>query len=185
VRGQLDAQVPSIATSAPVLSGVATFNAPPSGGPTIQASLTLLVNSGAVQILPSLVDNRINPFPAPVSFTTQWQLSSILTLVDVVGYFAAPAAALTAGSAAIASSRIEGRVRTGRPRSFAPFTQPPLGGVGTSGGSLHLVRQFIIAPINGTGQRTDNLDLRLNLAGQPALTPGTYRGTLTLRAVAY
>ncbi|MGQ0765350.1 MAG: hypothetical protein ACT4OZ_06760 [Gemmatimonadota bacterium] len=181
------AQVQSIATTQPVVSRVATFNAPPPpGGPTALASLTLLINSGSTQTLPVIVDGRINAFPAPVSVTMQWQLSSsIVTLIDVVGYFSAPASALVAGPAQIPSSLVEGRVRTGRPRNFTAFTQAARGGVGTSGGSLHLVRQLIILPLNGTGQRTDDLELQLNFTGQPALTPGIYRGTLNIRAIAY
>lgn len=181
------AQVRSIATTQSVASPVATFNAPPApGGPTAQASLTLLVNSGSTQTLPVIADGRINVFPAPVSVTMQWQLSSsIVTLIDVVGYFSAPASALVAGPAQIPSSLVEGRVRTGRPRNFTAFTQAPRGGIGTSGGSLHLVRQLIILPLNGTGQRRDDLELQLNLTGQPALTPGIYRGTLNIRAIAY
>jgi hypothetical protein len=179
------AQVSSIATSAPVLSAVATWNAPPPGGPVAQASLSLLINSGAVQTIPVLVDNRINNFPLPVNITTQWQLSSLLTLVDLVGYFSQPSAALSTGTTHIASSRVEGRMTSGRPANFTAFTQQPVFGSGTPGGTLHLYRQIIVGPINGTGQRTDNLDLRLDLRGQPKLSPGIYRGTLTLRAVAY
>jgi hypothetical protein len=148
-------------------------------------SLTVLINSGAVQVLPSLVDNRINVFPTPVSITTEWNLSNIVTLVDLVGYFTAPSAALSTGPANIASSRVEGRMPSGRVPTFSAFTQGPVGGNGTPGGTLHLFRQFIIAPINGVARRTDNLELRLDLRGQPSLASGTYRGTLNLRAIAY
>lgn len=183
----LGAQVTSIAASAPTLSAVAAWSvhADSSSVGTQANSLTLLINSGAVQNIPSLSDNRINTFPSPVSLTTQWQLSSIVTLVDLVGYFSAPTAALSTGSANIASSRVEGRMLSGRVRNFTAFTQGPVGGSGVPGGTLHLFRQIIIAPLNGTSQRTDNLDLRLDLRGHPPLASGIYRGTLTLRAIAY
>lgn len=74
---------------------------------------------------------------------------------------------------------------TGRVPSFTPFAQQPVFGSGTAGGTLHLVRQAIVLGINSSSQRTDQLDLRLNLQGAPTLAPGTYRGTLTLRAIAY
>jgi hypothetical protein len=181
------AQVTSITTPPPVLSPVATWAAVPPGGPVAQASLSILINSGAVQSIPALLDNRINSFPLPVSVTTQWQLSPtpLLAQIDLVGYFAQPTAALTTGTTHIASSRVEGRMTSGRPANFTPFTQQPVAGNGTPGGTLHLFRQLIITPINGNGQRTDNLDLRLDLRGQPSLAAGVYRGTLTLRAVAY
>ena len=181
-----DAQVASIAASIPTLSSVASWSVRADTIPGVTAnSLTLLIGSGAIQNIPSLVDNQINVFPVPVTVTTQWQLSSIVTLIDLVGYFAAPASAISNGSFNVPSSRMEGRMVTGRAATYTPFTQQPLAGTGTPGGTLHLYRQLIILPINGQGQRTDVLDLRLNLLGAPSLAPGTYRGTLTLRAVSY
>lgn len=180
------AQVGSAASSTPVLSAVSSWNLPPANGPSALAnSLTIVINAGAVQTISSLTDNLINTFPTPVSVTTQWQLSALISLVDLVGYFAVPSTALSTGTDHIASSRIEGRMTTGRATAFTPFTQAPVAGLGTPGGSLHLFRQLVIGPFNGVGQRTDNLDLRLDLRGLPSLAAGTYRGTLTLRAVAY
>jgi hypothetical protein len=181
----LTAQVANVATTAPTLSAVAAWNVRADTVGTTANSISILINSGGVQTLPSLVDNRINLFPSPVSITTQWQITSIVSLVDLVGYFSAPAAALSTGTADIPSSRVEGRMTTGRVPSFTAFTQQPVSGNGTPGGTLLLFRQVIITPINGVGQRTDNLDLRLDLRGIPLLPSGTYRGTLTLRAVAY
>jgi hypothetical protein len=68
---------------------------------------------------------------------------------------------------------------------FTSFTGALIGGVGTPGATLHLFRQLVIAPFNGVGQRTDDLELQLDLRGLPNLPSGTYRGTLTLRALAY
>ena len=183
----LVAQVGSIATTPPVLSPVGLWRSVATSAElgALANTLTVRINSGATQTIPAVIDNVINAFPSPISITTEWQLSGILTAVDLVGYFASPTAALSTTGSNIASSRILGRVLTGRATSFAPFTDNGAGGLGTPGASLHLLRQFIIGPINGTGRRTDNLELQLDLRGQPKLPVGTYRGTLTLRAIAY
>jgi len=148
-------------------------------------TLSLRINTGATQILTALVDNTINRFPTPVSITTQWDLATLITAVDLVGYFSSPTAALSAPGSDIPSSRVQARMSSGRPTVFTSFTGAPIGGVGTPGATLHLFRQLVIAPFNGVGQRTDDLELQLDLRGLPNLPSGTYRGTLTLRALAY
>ncbi len=183
----LRAQVASVATATPVLSPVGVWrSAAAAAGPTALANtLTVRINSGAMQTIPALTDNRVNDFPSPVSITTEWQLASIVSAIDLVGYFSSPTAALSTPTHAIPSSRVNGRMRSGGVNSFTPFDNNATGGVGTPGASLHLFRQWIVGPINGAGTRTDNLDLQLDLRGLPNLPAGTYRGTLTLRAVAY
>ncbi len=185
ISQEVTAQVGGLATSTPVLSAVAAWNAKAAAAAMPPNSLTLLINSGAVQTIPTITDNRVNSFPTPISITTQWQLTSVITWVDLVGYFSVPSSALSTAASHIPSSRVEGRVTTGRVASFTPFTGQPLSGTGTPGGTLHLFRQLIVAPLNGTDKRTDNLELQLNLRGIPKLQPGVYRGTLTLRALAY
>jgi hypothetical protein len=179
-------QVGSVAASPPILSPVAVWSAHRDANPGALAnSLTVLINSGANQTLTSLVNNRINTFPTPVSITTQWQFSAIVTRVDLVGYFANPAAALSNGANRLESGRMEGRMISGRVPTFTSFTQQPVAGVGSPGGTLHLFSQPTAAPAGGQGSRTDQLELQLDLRGLPKLPAGTYRGTLTLRAVAY
>jgi len=181
----VQAQVGSVAATAPILSPVAVWSAHRDAAPGALAnSLTVLINSGASQTLASLVNNRINIFPTPVSITTQWQFSSIVTRVDLVGYFANPAAALSNGANRLGAGRMEGRMTSGSVPTFTPFTQQPVAGVGSPGGTLHLFSQPI-APAGRQGSRTDQLELQLDLRGLPKLPAGTYRGTLTLRAVAY
>lgn len=148
-------------------------------------TLTIRINSGAIQNIASLQDDRINFFPSSVNITTEWQLANLITAVDLVGYFSNPSAALATAGTILPSSIVKGRMVSGRVSAYTAFTQNALNSVGTPGGSLHLFRQFIIAPINGVGRRTDNLDLQLDLRGVPAIAAGTYRGTLTLRAIAY
>lgn len=152
---------------------------------TAQGALSLVVTSGATQSIASLSDNALNPFPTPVVLATNWNLNPGQTAtVSVVAWFAVPSQALVNGAsgAAIPSSRIEGRVATGAPVTYTAFTQNPVGGIGAAGGSLRLYT----IPITGANKqsgRTDNLELRINLMGQPALDPGTYSGTLNIRAV--
>jgi hypothetical protein len=147
--------------------------------------LSLAVTSGASQNLPTFTDNTANNFPAPVVIQTQWDLNPGLTgSVRVIAWFATPAQALYhAGSGtAIPSSRMRGRVVTGVPVTFTAFTQNPVGGIGTAGGSLQLLN----VTVNGTNKtttRSDNLQLQLDLNGAPVLPPGTYTGTLNLQAV--
>lgn len=182
----LRSQVGTLVTAPPVLSPVGlwrTAAAEPGPG-TLANTLTIRINSGATPTIASLVDNTVNAFPLPVNITTEWDLTALISPVDLVAYFAVPATALSTTGASIPSGRVEGRMVTGRATTFTPFTGGAVAGVGTPGGSLHLFRQWVIAPFNGVGRRTDNLELQLNLTGLGPLTPGTYRGTLTLRAIA-
>lgn len=183
----LRAQVESIATVAPALSPVGIWRTTASepGAGALANSLTLRLNAGGTQTIPSLTDNRINAFSSPVNVTTEWQSATTISVVDLVGYFANPVAALSGPAYDIPSGRLLGRMLSGSAPSFSSFTGNAIAGVGTPGATLHLFRQSIIAPVNGVGQRTDDLELQLDLRGLPNLPAGTYSGTLTLRAVAY
>jgi hypothetical protein len=181
------AQVGSVTATAPLAVSFSSLWSARSATANAAAAptLTVLINSGATQTILSLVDNRINPFPTPVSITTSWNLSNLITSVDLVGYFTTPTAALVNGPNTLPSARMLGRVRTGSPTSFTSFTQNPVGGAGTPGGSLQLFHQPVAWPLNAVGQRSDELDLELDLRGLLHLPSGTYSGTLTIRAVAY
>ena len=147
------------------------------------SSLTVTLQSGAVQTITGVIDNVVNNFPTPVVINTGWNLSPGQTnTVNLVAYFSTPAQAMTGGTVQIPSSRIQGRVTTGLPAGFTPMTQNATGGVGSAGGSLALFS----VPISGSNKnasRTDNLDLRLNLVGFPTLPAGSYTGVLNIRAV--
>jgi hypothetical protein len=150
---------------------------------TKTSQLTVIIGSGAVQSIPSLTDNAVNPFPTPVVVTTSWDVNPGQTnTVSLMAYFTTPSQALTGGVTQIPASRVLGRMTTGLPVAFTAITQNALGGVGTAGGSLRLFSQNISGP-NKKASRTDNLDLQLNLVGFPTLPPGLYSGTLNLRAV--
>ena len=147
--------------------------------------LSITVTSGAAQSLPTFTDNTTNNFPSPVVIQTQWDLNPGQTgSVRVIGWFATPAQALfnSGSGTAIASSRMRGRVATGVPVTFTAFTQNPVGGVGTAGGSLQLLNVNVTGA-NKTTTRSDNLQLQLDLTGAGVLPPGTYSGTLNIQAV--
>lgn len=178
----LAARVAPLAAQAGVISTVSgvTLNA------TQSNRITVTVTSGAVQTIPSIVDGAINPFPAPVRITTSWSLD-LLTIgnLRLVGYFTTPTQAMSNGATNIPSSQIEGRMLTGLPTTFTPFTGAAVGAVGSAGGSLELWRVLVFLFFNQNGSRTDDLELRLNRTGQPALPSGTYAGTLLLRAIVF
>jgi hypothetical protein len=148
-------------------------------------SLTVAVNSGGTQSIASITDNATNNFPSAVNITTSWDINPTAASVTLVGYFSSAAAALTNGTFNIATTQVKGRVPTagapGAPASFTAFTQSAVGGVGTASGSLTLFTETITAA-NKKSSRTIDLELQLDLTGQTT-TPGTYTGTLNLRAV--
>jgi hypothetical protein len=147
------------------------------------STLTVSVQSGAIQTIAGVTDNALNNFPTPVVIQTDWNVNPGQTnTVSLVAYFSIPAQAMTGGAVQIPSSRIQGRMTTGLPAAFTSITQNGIGGVGSAGGSLALFS----VPINGgnkNASRTDNLDLRLDLVGFPTLPAGAYTGVLNIRAV--
>jgi hypothetical protein len=150
---------------------------------TKTSQLSVVVGSGAVQAIASLTDNAVNSFPAPVVITTSWDVNPGQTnTVSLMAYFTTPAQALVGPATQIPASRVLGRMTTGLPVAFTAITQNAVGGVGTAGGSLRLFAQNITGA-NKKANRTDNLDLQINLTGFPTLAPGLYSGTLNLKAV--
>jgi hypothetical protein len=150
---------------------------------TKTSQLSVVVGSGAVQTIASLTDNAVNSFPAPVVITTSWDVNPGQTnTVNLMAYFTAPAQALVGPTTQIPSSRVLGRMTTGLPVAFTAISQNAVGGIGTAGGSLRLFAQNITGA-NKKANRTDNLNLQINLTGFPTLAPGLYSGTLNLKAV--
>ena len=149
------------------------------------SSLTVTVNSGNTQSIASITDNAVNNFPSAVNITTAWDINPTAASVTLVGYFSSATAALTNGTFNIPTSLVKGQVTTagapGAPTSFTAFTQNAVGGAGTAGASLTLFTETITGA-NKKSNRTIDLALQLDLTGQTT-TPGTYTGTLNLRAV--
>ena len=164
--------VPSTVSTTPVAAEMASF-------------ISIAINAGAGQTIANVTDNVVNSFPTPVTITLTWELHPATANVQVIGYFANPAMAMSSGSIGIPSSWIKGRVPTadvvGAPTTFTAFTQNGIGGVGTTGGSLALMTQPVLG-YSKTGSKTIDLELQLDLVGR-ALTPGAYTGTLNIRAV--
>jgi hypothetical protein len=153
---------------------------------TRTSALSVAILSGATQTLASITDNAINPFATPVRVTTSWSVAPGTNSVRLLAYFSNAAQALANGSVFLASARMQGRVLTSpttlwQPVNWTSFTQNGAFGVGTNGATLRLM-WVPITGANLTGSRTMDLNLRLNLTGQPATTPGLYSGTITLRA---
>ncbi len=150
---------------------------------TVASQLSVTINAGSTQSIAALNDGAMNAFPAAVNVTTAWSLQPSTASVVLVGYFASPAMALANGAYAIPSSRVQGRV--GAAGTFAAFTGSAVAGgtssIGVAGGTLRLFTQNIIGN-NRNSSRTDDLWLRLDLTGTTTV-PGTYTGTLTLRAI--
>jgi hypothetical protein len=150
---------------------------------TKPGQLTVSVTSGLAQTISAVADNAVNSFPGPTTIVTQWNVNPGQTnTVNLVAYFSLPPQALVGGAVQIPSSRVLGRMTTGLPVAFTPITQNGIGAVGTAGGSLRLFVQNITG-VNKNSSRTDNLDLQLDLVGFPTLAPGSYTGTLNLRAI--
>ena len=149
---------------------------------TLGESLTVAATPSTVAI--PLVSGGTATGTSPVAITTNWVLSASRTAVTLVGYFSSATAALTDGAATpdnIPASEVLGQVTTGTPTSFTAFTQTaPLG---AAGAGLTLFTQAL-TETNRTANRTDNLNLEINLAGQPQLPAGTYTGTLNIQAQA-
>jgi hypothetical protein len=162
-----------------------TVSALPTASAALAGSISVSVGSGATQALANVIDNAPNNFPSPVSITLTWDLHPSTGSVQVLGYFASPTAAMVSGPVSIPSSWLKGRVLTvgvqSAPTSFTPFSQAGVGGAGTAGGSLLLFSQPILG-YSKTGTVTVSLDLQLDLTGR-VLTPGSYSGTLNIRAV--
>ena len=148
-------------------------------------SLTVTVNTGGTQTIAAITDNATNDFPSSVNITTAWDVNPSAASVTLVGYFTTPTAALTNGTFNIPSSSVKGKVTTvgapGAPAAFTAFTNNAVGVVGVAGGSLTLFTETITGA-NKSSNRTIDLALQLDLTGQ-STTPGTYTGTLNLRAV--
>lgn len=172
-----------ITSAATAQSGLLSNTATVTINATKQASLTVTVNSGGTQTLATLTDNALNNFVTPVNITTAWDINPSAAAVALVGYFTTPAQALANGTNFITSSLMRGRL--GVAGAFNPFTGGVVNGgssaVGVAGGTLQLFSQAITG-VNRNSSRTDDLYLQINLVGQTTV-PGTYAGTLNLRAI--
>ncbi len=147
------------------------------------ASVSVSLPGGSSATLPGALVTGPNDF-TPVAVTTSWDVDPArAAAVALVAYFAQPARALVGPQAAIPSAAVYGRVPTGGPKSFAPFTGAAVtAGPGTAGGTLVLFTQTI-SDANALGGRSDDLQVRIDLTGAPELPAGSYTGTLNLLVI--
>jgi hypothetical protein len=149
---------------------------------SLAESLTIAATPSNVSF--TLVNGGVAAGSAPVAITTTWVLGASRSTVTLVGYFASATAALTDGAPTpnnIPTSEVLGQVTTGTPTAFTAFTQSAA--LGTAGTGLTLFTQSISSS-NRASNRSDNLNLEINLTAQPQLPAGSYTGTLTLQAQA-
>ena len=147
---------------------------------TAQESLGVSLTPGSVSFALS-AGSATNAGSVPVAVTVNWLVLPIRTSISVYGYFTNAAAGLAHGSPAnpvdIPSSRVEVSVNGG---GYAAFNQTvPFG---AAGAGRRLALQAITL-LNLVGQRTDTLQLNINLSGY-TLPADTYSGTLRIRVQA-
>jgi hypothetical protein len=142
---------------------------------------TLTVSATPAAVSFALVHGGVAAGSSGVTITTTWNVIGIGATLDLYGYFTSSTAALTDGRSPadlIPSSAVLGQVTTGVPTTYTPFTQTAP--FGAAGAGLELVNESF--GFTAGGNRTDVLNLEINLSGVPKLPAGTYTGTLTLQA---
>ena len=166
--------------------GLASATAAIALSATKAASVSVSLPGGNSASLPGALVTGPNDF-TPVAVTTSWDVDPARTAaVALVAYFDRPARALVGPQAAISSAAVFGRVPTGGPKAFAPFTGAAVMAgpamAGTAGGTLVLFTQTI-SDANALGGRSDDLQVRIDLTGAPELPAGSYAGTLNLLVI--
>ena len=165
----------SVPASALVLSGTGSVNL----AATLSQALTVSVTGGS-SVNFALTQNAATNGDVPTVIRTTWNLNpGQVGAVTLYAYFNVPAQALTDGTGNnIPSSWVMGQMATGTPTSYTAFTQT--NPVGPAGGSLALFTTNITG-INKRSNRTDNLNLRIDLTGR-TLSAGAYTGVLRIQA---
>lgn len=156
------------------------------------SAISLSPTANSTQSIASIADGTITNFgPGPVSISTQWDLNpGLISSIQLVGYFSSAADALTDGAGtSISSGEVEAQMSTVIGMPWTKFDQAAVTAgsatIGTNGASIKFWEIPIIG-LNKKSSRSDELALRLNLTGRAVpLPPGTYAGTLYLRAVAF
>jgi hypothetical protein len=143
------------------------------------------LESLTVSLLPAAVNfslttgSATNAGSQTIAATTSWTVLPIRNTISLYVYFASATSALTHVSAAntvdIPSSRVEVSINGA---AKVPLDQTVQFGA-PAGGRLVFAQSINILQI--IGNRTDNLDLNINLAGY-ILPADTYQGALRFRA---
>ena len=153
---------------------------------TLNATLgeALSISATPSTVTFTLVGGGVANGSSAVAITTNWLLLPTRANLVLDGYFSSSTAALTDGRTTpdnIPTSAVFGQVTTGSPTTYTAFTQTAA--LGPAGAGLTLF-SLPLTLLNIVGTRTDNLNLRIDLSGQPLLPAGSYTGTLTLQAQA-
>lgn len=150
---------------------------------------TLTVSATPTSVSFNLVQKGTAAASSSITITTTLTGISALGSLNLYGYLSSSSAALTDGQSTpdnIPSSAVLGKMPTGIPTSFTPFTGSYA--LGTAGATLELFSTSSLLSVgctpSGASCRTDALSLEINLSSLPQLPAGTYHGTLVLQAEA-
>lgn len=156
---------------------------PPRAKPKLTLGDTLTVSASPGSVTFQLSPGTVSQASSVVSVTTTWTGISLLASITVSAYFSSATQALVGGSplSAIPSSLVLGKVPTGSPTSFTPFTQTAA--LGPVGSGLLLFSQSALLSLGGS--RTDALSLEIDLTTVPQLPAANYTGALVLQAQAF
>jgi hypothetical protein len=148
---------------------------------TLGDTLTVTASPGAITF--QLVSRGVALGSGPISVTTTVTGLSLLGSLALYGFFTSASAALSGGTpvANIPSSNILGKVPTGTPTTYTPFTQTsPFGGAGAG---LLLFTGGVVLSLGSS--RTDALSLEIDLTTLPQQPAAIYTGILVLQAQAF
>ena len=139
----------------------------------------LLAGSLGVSATPSLVTfaltkGGIAAGSQGITIATTYTVN-LASTIKLYAYFAT-SDALAGGGYTIPSANVFGQCTTGLPTSYTAFTQT--GPFGASS-SLEIYSQFLLVTL--VGNRSDVLNLHIDLTTLPLLAAGTYTGTLILQ----
>lgn len=154
--------------------------------------LSVVPVANAAQTAADIADGTTTLFgPAPVEILTRWDVHpGRVSSVRLIGYFLSSAAALSneVGSS-ITSAEVEAQMISVPGMPWSGFTGAPITAGPTTVGTPGATLQFWAEPISGSNKaasRTDQLAIRINLTNRATpLPPGTYTGSLLLRAIAF
>ena len=149
-------------------------------------SVSVGLPGGSSATLPGGLGRGASDF-APLPIETAWDVDpSQSSAVSLVAFFHAQEAAFTGAAASIPSSAVSARVPSGSPSGFTPFTGDAVHAGGSAAGVPGATLVLFTQPVSGSagsGRRTDQLQLRIDLTGRPELPAGAYQGTLNLLAI--
>jgi hypothetical protein len=150
--------------------------------PQLSLFTSLSVTASPSTVNFNLVSGGAATGSSAIAVSTTYTGACVACSIVLYGYFASAANALTGGtpSSSIPSSEVFGQVSTGSPTTYTAFTQTtPYSGA--SGLQLYTVS----FGVGLGGNRTDNLNLKIDLTSAPQQPAAAYTGTITLEAQSF